>query len=127
MEPQKERKMNITTSKVDSIFIEGMPVLDPVRVYFENYELGQGRITITCYGRAWTCAWFSMGERTIQQFFASCNHDYLLQNLCIQITTKKLQKTEDKYLMRIINAVEIAINGLLSNADGIKNIDLDAP
>lgn len=53
--------MSVTVEKIDvlSFVITGAERLDPVRVMIENYEPGKGRITITCYGKAWTAAWFA--------------------------------------------------------------------
>lgn len=54
--------MSVTVEKIDvlSFVITGAERLDPVRVMIENYEPGKGRITITCYGKAWTAAWFAI-------------------------------------------------------------------
>ena len=54
--------MSVTVEKIDvlSFVITGAERLDPVRVMIENYEPGKGRITITCYGKAWTAAWAVM-------------------------------------------------------------------
>ena len=70
--------MKITETKVQSLEITGVERLDPVRVVIENYEPGKGRITITCYGKAWTAAWFAMGGDTVQAFFIRVSNDYLI-------------------------------------------------
>ena len=53
--------MKIEKIDVLSFVLTDLERLDPVRVMIENYEPGKGRITITCYGKAWTAAWFAMG------------------------------------------------------------------
>ncbi|ENJ9863796.1 hypothetical protein AB2X26_004552 [Salmonella enterica] len=72
--------MSITVEKINvlSFIITGAERLDPVRVMIENYELGKGRITITCYGKAWTGAWFAMGGDTVQEFIKRVSNDYLI-------------------------------------------------
>lgn len=51
--------------------------LDAIIVYFEDEAPGQGRMTIACYGDAWTAWWGSMGDRTVRQFVAGCDAGYL--------------------------------------------------
>lgn len=70
--------MKVTETKVLSIEITEVERLDPIRVMAENYEPGQGRITITCYGKAWTSAWFAMSGDTVQKFFIRVSNDYLI-------------------------------------------------
>lgn len=72
--------MSITIEKMDvlSFTITGAERLDPVRVMIENYELGKGRVTVTCYGQAWTGTWFAMGGDTVQAFIKRVSNDYLI-------------------------------------------------
>ncbi|HFU4523188.1 TPA: hypothetical protein ACGPBP_001631 [Klebsiella variicola] len=72
--------MSITIEKMDvlSFTITGAERLDPVRVMIENYEPGKGRITVTCYGQAWTGAWFAMGGDTVQAFIQRVSNEYLI-------------------------------------------------
>lgn len=72
--------MSITIEKMDilSFTITGAVRLDPVRVMIENYEPGKGRITVTCYGQAWTGAWLAMGGDSVQEFIKRVSNDYLI-------------------------------------------------
>lgn len=70
--------MKIETTEVLSFTITEVEGLDPVRVMIENYEPGEGRITITCYGKAWTGAWFAMGDDTVQEFIKCVSNQYLI-------------------------------------------------
>lgn len=70
--------MKIETMDVLAFTITDVERLDPVRVMIENYEPGKGRITITCYGKAWTGAWFAMGGDTVQQFIKRVSTEYLI-------------------------------------------------
>lgn len=60
--------MKVTETKVQSIVITEVERLDPIRVMAENYEPGRGRITITCYGKAWTSFWPAMGATPYRRF-----------------------------------------------------------
>ncbi len=40
--------MKVTETKVLSLEISELRNFDPIRIVTENYELGSGRITITC-------------------------------------------------------------------------------
>lgn len=55
--------------------------LDPVTVYLENFEPGRGKITITCFRKSWSASWSAMGGRRVEQFFVSCDDEYLAGNL----------------------------------------------
>ena len=103
--------MKITASTIQQLLIEDLPGLDPVRVVWENYNLGQGRITVTCYGRAWTTAWFAMGQSTIEQFFIFASPDYILSNMATYMAPglKANKKHDEAYLTRIIIAVQEAL------------------
>ena len=70
--------MKVENSNVLAFTISEVERLDPVRVMIENYDPGKGRITITCYGQAWTGAWFAMGGDTVQEFIKRVSNDYLI-------------------------------------------------
>ncbi len=55
--------------------------LDPVHIYLEDYELGKGKITISCYDKTWHSYWGGMSDMTISEFFLSCNNGYIAKNL----------------------------------------------
>jgi hypothetical protein len=76
--------VKITESKVRKIKIEDIlnsHRLDPISVYLEDFEHGKGQITIKCYDKVWSSFWGGMGDRTISQFFCSCDNGYLIGNL----------------------------------------------
>ncbi|HHI0407252.1 TPA: hypothetical protein ACP4PI_000300 [Escherichia coli] len=70
--------MKIEKMDVLAFTISEVERLDPVRVMIENYEPGKGRITITCFGKAWTGAWFAMGGDTVQEFIKRVGNEYLI-------------------------------------------------
>ena len=73
--------MEIETTKVTKLKLTELSRLDPVHVFLEDIADGTGRITITCYGKAWSAFWGGMGSHTIAGFFCSCDEDYLAKNL----------------------------------------------
>lgn len=73
--------MKIENTQVTKLVLSGLDRIDPISVFAEDYGKGRGRITITCYGKAWTSFWGAMGDRTISQFFCSCDEHYLAGNL----------------------------------------------
>lgn len=102
--------MKITTNIIQQLMIDDVAGLDPVRVMWEDYQPGQGRITITCYGRAWTTAWFAMAGAEIRVFFMSASPEYVLSNLVGNMAPglKRNQRSDEAYLLRIIIAVQEA-------------------
>lgn len=72
--------MTIAVTKMDvlAFTVTGAERLDPVRVMIENYEPGKGRITITCYGKAWVGAWLAMGGDSVQEFIKRVSNEYLI-------------------------------------------------
>jgi hypothetical protein len=83
--------------------------LDPILVIFRDIHLGAGEVFIRCYGAAWTSYWGAMGNRTVRQFVASCDADYLVNNLVNRGLASKELKRERDYLHRIVEAVLKAV------------------
>lgn len=91
---------------VDVLRIPRSESLDPIYCYFEDFGAGQGRITISCYGDAWTVAWGAMGDRTVRQFVAGCNAHYLASSL---LEMCRANKSTRDYVGRIAAAVIAAL------------------
>lgn len=81
--------------------------LDPIIVYFEDMAPGRGRITIACYGDAWTGAWGAMGKRTVRQFVAGVDPGYLSGSL---LELRKASNSFRGYTERVAAAVIAALN-----------------
>ncbi len=90
---------------VEAIQIHGAPALDPIEVFWRNYEPGIGSVTITCYGAAWTAYFGGMSGQTIQQFFGAASADYLVNKL-INRQWHKCTKAHEGYIGRIVKAVK---------------------
>lgn len=104
----------MTTLKVacaTTIQISGIPGLDTVTVFLQDFEFGQGRLTVECYGKAWSSYWNAM-EGPLAEFVARCNEHYLVQNLMRYRAhgMKAAEITrEETYLGRIVPVVRDAI------------------
>lgn len=83
--------------------------LDPVFVYVEQYKPTAGRIIVQCYAQAWTAYWGAHGNDGLESFFASCNNEYLADNLLWGwggAMLKNREKSNRAYLIRIIEAIK---------------------
>lgn len=73
--------MRVTKSTATKIIISNVNGLDPIAVYVENHEACKGKVTITCYGKAWTAYWSAMSHATLEEFFCDSHIEYLAENL----------------------------------------------
>ena len=95
--------MSIKTQAIqcECVRIEGGDRIDPVDVMFRDIDRKQGEIVVACYGKAWAAWWGGMGDRTIREFVAQLDAEYL--------ATKLMRGTERSremdYLRRIAEAV----------------------
>lgn len=101
--------MNVTKRSfpVDYFEITDVENLDPVTVFLQDFGTGQGRITVECWGNAWSCYFGGMGTNTIRQFVASAGTDYLVNKLTGQL--HKQTKRNEAYLRKIVDAVKAAL------------------
>jgi hypothetical protein len=99
----------IKVLNVESIEISGIPALDPISVYWEDYGDGRGRVTITCYGEAWTAYWGAMEKDTIKSFFSYVDVDYITNRLQ-GAQFQKHTVGHFTYLKRIVTAIKSALN-----------------
>lgn len=79
--------MKIERSEVTKLVITDIPRLDPVTVFAEDIGPRQGKIVIECYGRSWSAYWGGMGERSIVEFFCSCNVGYIADRMTTERPT----------------------------------------
>jgi hypothetical protein len=107
--------MSITPMSVEAERIDGADGLDTIHVFWVNvksakgdFGSGKGYVTIICYGCAWTAYFGGMNGKTIQQFFASVDVDYLVTKLGIKQQLKQGKKF-DVHLGRIVKAIQAAM------------------
>ena len=73
--------MTTEKRKTETYILTNLDRLDPVTVYVTNYNPGQGKMVVECYGEAWTAYWGGMGGNTLQQFVLTCDNDYILNKM----------------------------------------------
>lgn len=73
--------MHITESKVTKLVLTDLDRLDPVTVILEDLGKTQGKVTIDCYGKAWTNYWGSMGDGGIAVFMNGADTSYIAGKL----------------------------------------------
>lgn len=99
---------------LDKVNLEQLTIratgLDPIRVTVEEYSANQGAMTVTCYGRAWTASWGSMGTDSVRKFVLSCDVPYLVGCLVrgMTPTAKRFQASDEAYLAKIVDAIQKA-------------------
>jgi hypothetical protein len=106
--------MNVKQSTVPMLTITGVKALDPIRVFIEDYTEGKAQITITCFSSAWVGYWGAMGQRNMREFFTSCDASYLSTNLIVSDNLKR-DKSSEKYLIRIIEAVQVGLREVITD------------
>lgn len=109
--------MNIEITKTDTYLLTDIDGLDPVTVYVRNYAPERGKIVIECFGKAWSYYWGGMGDRTLQEFFISCDNPYILGKLLKDTTETDFEKINNKLNWKGINVhvendVEVAMHTL---------------
>lgn len=73
--------MKYIKTQVTKILFTDLANLDTVSVFLEDFEKGKGKITITCFGKAWTAYWGGMSKFTISEFFCTCDQHYIAKNM----------------------------------------------
>ena len=100
-----------TTGEFSVTYIPNSPSLDPITVFWQNFGPGKGRVTIECYGSAWSCYFGAMRGCTIQQFFGDCDRGYLFNKMGYTQWLKQT-KSHEKYLKQIIEAVQQSLRSV---------------
>lgn len=89
--------MLVTKSTVEKLTITGVPELDAVVAIMEDTGDGSGKVTITCFGVAWTHYWSHMGEGVkLADFFCNCSNAYLAMKLSTGIESTVTSQDEDE-------------------------------
>lgn len=69
--------MKVEKSEVTKITIKDVDGLDPVSLLIEEFDRGQAKVMIECYGESWSSYWGSMGGDAVD-FFTRTNVEYLV-------------------------------------------------
>ena len=114
--------MKIEETKVKKLHVTNVYEshgLDPIHIYLEDYEPRKGKITISCYDKTWHSYWGGMGDKTIAEFFLSCDNHYIAKNLSNINSSindyEKLLMADTNYNVGLI---DYFVNEELSELDG---------
>lgn len=100
--------MTIQRIQTETIVITGAPALDPITVVFRDAGPSRGGIIVECYGKAWAAFWAGMGSKTVREFVAACDAEYLATKLWRE--NEKRTKATETYLLRITTAIRSALS-----------------
>jgi hypothetical protein len=92
----------MNTGTVSVHVIPSSASLDAITIFFQDFEPGQGRMVVECYGNAWAAYWGAMGGKTVREFVRSADVYYLTNKL----SRPNQNKTTDKYLQRLVEAIK---------------------
>lgn len=107
--------MRIEPERVDALTIYGADRLDPIFVVLQDLGSGHGRLTIECWGSAWSAYWGAMGSESLRKFVCSCSADYVANRLW---PPKQPRRHADySYLLRIVEAVQQALGPALTQEE----------
>lgn len=74
----------VVSKKVANILhISEIANLDPITIFLEDIEgrcSNAGKVTITCFDKAWVAYFGSIGQRKVAEFIASCDTEYLVNS-----------------------------------------------
>ena len=97
--------MSTIATKTESFDILPSIALDRISVFFTDYGIGQGIVTLVCFGNAWSAYFGGMGGNTIKEFVRGCGTEYLVNKLGYSQVLMR-RKKDLAYLGRIIDAVK---------------------
>lgn len=100
--------MTVTPVSIEAFMITDAPGLDAIHAFWMDVAPGAGYVTVICYGSAWTAYFGAMGGRTIRQFIADVDVDYLVTRMGLT-PQLKATKRDLTYLSKIISAVKLAL------------------
>ncbi|WP_411850697.1 hypothetical protein ACLB90_17795 [Stenotrophomonas sp. LGBM10] len=106
----------IDLGQVREIRIPARNNLDPISVFVQDQAAGRGRIVVTCYGNAWQAFWGAMGDRTVMEFVAQCDADYVAGDM-ISGRQTRMTKAERAYTERIAREVIAEFQALIVQRD----------
>ena len=111
--------MKVTHGSSNVIAITGFHGLDPVTIFIQDHKPGEGSLTVTCAGSAWTAWWGGMGPQiSVRRFVSQVGTDYLAGCLVRgDVFHARLNKKQELYLHEIIQEVQAALKQDLAPAE----------
>lgn len=97
--------MKIEVKKVTRLLLKQMTSLDDISVILEDLGPGQGKITVECFGLAWSKHWTTMGEMSVSQFIAQSNAAYI----ACKLQPQPIPAMRFQYLCRLVRAIQQGI------------------
>lgn len=101
--------MRVELSKTDTMTVRDAQALDPVTVFLQDFGAGRGRITIECYGRAWSTFFGNYGSENLRAFLINCDVGYLASRVEDGSKSMTARDKERAYLERIVRAMQDAL------------------
>lgn len=72
-------ELEVSIMTVKKLLIRGADRLDPITVFLEDFDNGNGKITVSCFGKSWTAHWGAMGKNTaVAEFFIGSHSQYII-------------------------------------------------
>lgn len=100
--------MRTEPAKVECFTILQSPdICDPILVVMQDFGGGMARMIVECYGVAWSGYWGAMGDRSLREFFVSCDLDYLSDRMAPH--TGRESKRTREWRKRVLNVVQQAL------------------
>ena len=94
--------MKIIETKVTKKLLTGLKALDPVTFIAEDLGNEGGKLTVDCFGQAWTAYWGAMGCDSVAEFINDCDVHYLANKLStIDSTVVDYDKVGSKIGVRV--------------------------
>ncbi len=122
--------MKVEISTVEKLKITDIGHLEVINVFFEDYALHKGKVTIESVGDAWSYFWSSTGCETIKEFFKTAGTDYLVGKFKISLNStltdesaEALQLAAKKFLLKGRREGNLSKDSARESWDTINYID----
>jgi len=73
--------MKIKETLVRKLVLTELDDLDPITMILEDYGPGRGKLTVECFGDAWSAFWPAIGQCDVARFVARASTDYIASKL----------------------------------------------
>jgi hypothetical protein len=105
--------LRVIACEPECFTVFGGEALDPVLVILQDFGGGRGRLTLECYGQAWSAYWGAMGnDNSLRGFLGGASHEYIGNCLIRGVRgsgSNKFIANQERYLLRIVKTVKQAL------------------